>query len=82
VDAAEIDPAIYGIGRAENPNRPYQDPRVTIHIDDGRSFVRKTSAPLRGSLPVNLARTTNRRSVSSWPVHPGRFTVYKLACGR
>jgi hypothetical protein len=43
VDAVEIDPAIYNIGRAEHPNHPYQDPRVTIHIDDGRSFVRKTS---------------------------------------
>jgi hypothetical protein len=43
VDAVEIDPTIYNIGRAEHPNRPYDDPRVTIHIDDGRSFVRKTS---------------------------------------
>jgi SAM-dependent methyltransferase len=43
VDAVEIDPAIYFIGVAENPNHPYQDPRVTVHIDDGRSFVRKTN---------------------------------------
>ncbi len=43
VDAVEIDPAIYGIGRVEHPNRPYDDPRVTVYIDDGRSFVRKTS---------------------------------------
>ena len=42
VDAVEIDPAIYDIGRAEHPNHPYQDPRVTVHIDDGRRFVRKT----------------------------------------
>ena len=43
VDAVEIDPAIYGIGRVEHPNHPYQDARVSVHIDDGRSFVRKTS---------------------------------------
>jgi hypothetical protein len=43
VDAVEIDPAIYGIGRREHPNHPYQDPRVTVHIDDGRSFLRKTN---------------------------------------
>jgi SAM-dependent methyltransferase len=42
VDAVEIDPAIYSLGRAENVDHPYQDPRVTIHVDDGRSFVRKT----------------------------------------
>jgi SAM-dependent methyltransferase len=44
VDAVEIDPAIYDIGRAEHPDHPYQDPRVTVHIDDGRSFVRRTTA--------------------------------------
>ena len=42
VDAVEIDPVIYNLGRAEHPNHPYQDPRVTIHIDDGRSFIRKS----------------------------------------
>jgi len=43
VDAVEIDPAIYNIGRAEHPDHPYEDGRVSIHIDDGRSFVRKTT---------------------------------------
>jgi hypothetical protein len=43
VDAVEIDPSIYSLGVAEHPNHPYQDPRVTVHIDDGRSFVRKTN---------------------------------------
>jgi SAM-dependent methyltransferase len=42
IDAVEIDPAIYSLGRADHLDHPYQDPRVTIHIDDGRSFVRKT----------------------------------------
>jgi SAM-dependent methyltransferase len=42
VDAVEIDPAIYNLGRAEHADHPYQDPRLTVHIDDGRSFVRKT----------------------------------------
>ncbi len=43
VDAVEIDPAIYETGRANHPQAPYADPRVTIHIDDGRSFLRKTA---------------------------------------
>ena len=42
VDAVEIDPSIYMLGRAEHPNRPYRDPRVTVYIDDGRSFLRRT----------------------------------------
>ena len=41
VDAVEIDPAIFEIGRRDHPNRPYADPRVTMHNDDGRSFVRR-----------------------------------------
>jgi len=43
VDAVEIDPAIFAIGKADHPNHPYADPRVTVHIDDGRSFLRKTT---------------------------------------
>lgn len=42
IDAVEIDPRIAEIGRYLHPNRPYSDPRVTVHIDDGRSFVRRT----------------------------------------
>lgn len=43
IDAVEIDPVILDIGRADHPNHPYADPRVTVHIDDGRSFLKKTS---------------------------------------
>ena len=44
VDAVEIDPVINELGRLHHPNRPYSDPRVSIHLDDGRSFVRKTAS--------------------------------------
>ena len=43
IDAVEIDPGILAIGKADHPNHPYADPRVTVYIDDGRSFLRKTS---------------------------------------
>jgi SAM-dependent methyltransferase len=42
VDAVEIDPAINRLGRQYHPDRPYQDPRVEIHLDDGRNFLRST----------------------------------------
>jgi spermidine synthase len=43
VDAVEIDRRIYEIGRDLHPERPYADPRVTVHIDDGRAFLRRSS---------------------------------------
>jgi SAM-dependent methyltransferase len=42
IDAVEIDPRINAIGRRAHPDQPYSDPRVSIHLDDGRSFTRNT----------------------------------------
>jgi hypothetical protein len=43
VDAVEIDPAIVAIGRQIHPERPYADPRVSVFVDDARSFLKKTT---------------------------------------
>jgi hypothetical protein len=42
VDAVEIDPVLVQLGRHYNPERAYQNPRVTVHIDDGRAFLQNT----------------------------------------
>jgi SAM-dependent methyltransferase len=42
VDAVEIDRAIWKIGKDSNYQKPYDDPRVQIHIDDARAFLKKT----------------------------------------
>ena len=42
IDAVEIDPRINALGRAHHPERPFADPRVTVRLDDGRSFMRST----------------------------------------
>lgn len=42
IDAVEIDPAIYRLGQKYHPDQPYSDPRVEIHLDDGRNFLRST----------------------------------------
>lgn len=42
VDAVEIDPVIVELGRRLHPNRPYDDPRVTVVTDDARHFLRTT----------------------------------------
>ena len=43
VDAVEIDPYIQAIGMREHPDRPYDDPRVTRTVDDGRAFLRRSN---------------------------------------
>jgi spermidine synthase len=42
VDAVDIDPRILEIGRQNNLDRPYADPRVTTHVNDGRAFLQST----------------------------------------
>lgn len=42
IDAIEIDPVINKLGRNDHPDQPYSDPRVTVHLDDGRNFLRST----------------------------------------
>ncbi|MDG9720031.1 spermidine synthase [Streptomyces sp. DH24] len=42
VDAVEIDPRLQQIGADLHPARPYDDPRVHVHIDDGRAFLERT----------------------------------------
>ncbi len=43
VDAVEIDPTIPGLSNRLNAAAPYLDPRVTLHIDDGRAFLQRTT---------------------------------------
>ena len=40
VDAVEIDPVIQRIGKRDHPDRPYDDPRVFVHLNDGRNFLK------------------------------------------
>jgi len=42
VDAVEIDPTIIRLGTELHPEAPYKDPRVSVIVDDARSFFEKT----------------------------------------
>jgi len=42
VDAVEIDQRLYRLGKALNPDHPYQDPRVHVYVNDGRAFLQQS----------------------------------------
>ncbi len=42
IDAVEIDPAIASLGKQLNPDKPFSNPKVTLHIDDGRNFLQNS----------------------------------------
>ena len=42
IDAVEIDRTIWKIGKERNYQKPYDDPRVQVYIDDARAFLKKT----------------------------------------
>jgi len=41
VDAVEIDPLIYSIGKRLHPEHPYDSPKVKVAINDARHFLRQ-----------------------------------------
>ncbi|GAA3068400.1 hypothetical protein GCM10017600_21290 [Streptosporangium carneum] len=43
VDAVEIDPSLRELGGIYHPDRPYDDPRVTTVVTDGRAFLERTT---------------------------------------
>ena len=41
VDCVEIDPYIANLGKEIHPEKPYNDPRVHIIVDDARAYLRR-----------------------------------------
>ena len=66
VDAVEIDRKLYELGRADHPDQPYDDPRVDVHIDDGRAFLERSDEEwdrILLALPDSLTLVTGQASV-------------------
>lgn len=42
IDAVEIDPVVYSIGKRFHPDHPYDSSRVHVIIEDARSFLRES----------------------------------------
>ena len=66
VDAVEIDPHLYELGKQLNPEHPYQDPRVHVHITDGRAFLERSDDRfdmILFALPDSLTLLTGQSSL-------------------
>src|SRR5215471_20779628 len=66
VDTVEIDRRLYELGRDGHPDHPYQDPRVSVHIDDGRAFLERSHKHwdrILLALPDSLTLVTGNASV-------------------
>jgi Spermine/spermidine synthase domain len=44
IDAVEIDPAIASFGKSYHPEKPYDNERVHLVLNDGRAFLRRTQS--------------------------------------
>lgn len=42
VDAVEIDQRLIDLARDNHPDDPWSDPRVDVHVDDGRAYLERT----------------------------------------
>ena len=66
IDAVDIDPRIMDIGAEKNPDHPYDDPRVTRHVNDGRAFLQTTDQKydlILFALPDSLALVTGASQI-------------------
>ncbi len=66
IDAVEIDPQLYQLGRRLNPDHPYQNPRVSVHVNDGRAFLEQTHAKydmILFALPDSLTLVAGQSSL-------------------
>jgi len=66
VDAVEIDPEIYQLGVRLNPSHPYQNPRVSVYINDGRAFLQQSTTKydmILFALPDSLTLVAGQSSL-------------------
>lgn len=66
VDAVEIDPRLHVLGKELQPDHAYQDPRVSVHITDGRAFLERTKKKfdlILFALPDSLTLVSGQSSL-------------------
>ena len=66
VVAVEIDPVLHSLGADLHPDSPYQDPRVEVHVDDGRAFLERSTERfdlVLFALPDSLTTVTGQAGI-------------------
>ncbi len=82
IDAVEIDPRLQQIGAELNQDQPYQDPRVSVHVNDGRAFLEQTDSRydlILFALPDSLTLVSGQ---SSLRLESYLFTVEAIQAAR
>ncbi len=66
IDAVEIDPRLQQIGAEGHPEHPYDDPRVSVFIDDARAFLERSTGQydlILFALPDSLTLVSGQSSL-------------------
>lgn len=82
VDAVDIDPAIIEMGKEHHPERPYQDPRVGVIVEDARAAFRKLPAKSYDLIVFGLLDSHTQLGMSSLRLDNYVFTVESFATAR
>jgi SAM-dependent methyltransferase len=82
VDAVDIDPAIVEMGRRHHPERPYDDPRVRIILDDARRAFRSLKPGSYDAVVFGLLDSHTQLGISSVRLDNYVFTLESLASAR
>ncbi len=75
VDAVDIDPAIVAMGRRHHPERPYNDPRVQVIIDDARRAFRSLEPGSYDAVVFGLLDSHTQLGMSSVRLDNYVFTL-------
>ena len=82
VDAVEIDPVIASLGKALHVQRPYSDPRVHLHVNDARAFLRTATHKYDVIIFGTLDSQTLLSGMSSVRLDNYVYTVESFASAR
>jgi len=82
IDAVDIDPVILAIGKAGHEQRPYDDPRVRVHVDDARAFLKRTTQQYDVIVIGTLDSQTLLSGVGSLRLDNYVYTVEAFASAR
>ena len=82
VDAVDIDPAIVEMGRRRHPERPYDDPRVRVIVNDARDAFRRLEPQSYDAVVFGLLDSHTQLASSSVRLDNYVFTIESLTAAK